>query len=36
MALEQWVLAKLLHSAGSATYIWQGGHHVGHWPDFSF
>jgi len=18
----------------SATYIWQGGHHVGHWPTF--
>jgi len=19
-----------------ATYIWQGGHHVGHWPTFLF
>jgi len=22
------------HSTEGATYIWQGGHHVGHWPTF--
>jgi len=29
-ALEQWVSAKLRRSAEGATYIRQGGHHVGH------
>jgi len=24
----------LRHSTEGATYIWQGGHHVGHWPTF--
>ena len=33
-ALEQWALAKLRRSAQGATYIQQGGHHVGHRPTF--
>jgi len=24
----------LWHWTEGATYIWQGGHHVGHWPTF--
>jgi len=24
----------LRRSTEGATYIWQGGHHVGHWPTF--
>ena len=24
----------LLHWTEGATYIWQGGHHIGHWPTF--
>jgi len=30
------VLDALLHGplVVGATYIWQGGHHVGHWPTF--
>jgi len=24
----------LRHWTEGATYIWQGGHHVGHWPTF--
>jgi len=28
------LLAKLRRSTDGATYIWQGGHHVGHWPTF--
>jgi len=28
------VSQTLLHWTEGATYIWQGGHHVGHWPTF--
>jgi len=24
----------LQHWTDDATYVWQGGHHVGHWPTF--
>jgi len=29
-----WASAKLRHWTEGATYIRQGGHHVGHWPTF--
>jgi len=28
------VIQTLRHWTQSAAYIWQGGHHVGHWPTF--
>jgi len=28
------VSQSLRHRTEGATYIWQGGHHVGHWPTF--
>jgi len=28
------VSQTLQRSTEGATYIWQGGHHVGHWPTF--
>jgi len=28
------VSETLWRSTEGATYIWQGGHHVGHWPTF--
>jgi len=28
------VCETLRHLTEDATYIWQGGHHVGHWPTF--
>jgi len=30
----QGVSQTLRHSTEGAAYIWQGGHHVGHWPTF--
>jgi len=30
------VSQTLWHWTVSVTYIWQGGHHVGHWPTFWF
>jgi len=28
------VIQALQHRTGGATYIWQGGHHIGHRPTF--
>jgi len=33
-ALQYWASAKLCGVEQRATYIRQGGHHVGHWPTF--
>ena len=32
--LKLGVSQTLRRSTEGATYIWQGGHHVGHWPAF--
>jgi len=28
------ICQTLRHWTEGATYVWQGGHHVGHWPTF--
>jgi len=34
LVVGDWASAKLAALTEGATYIWQGGHHVGHWPTF--